>query len=339
MTNQVDFLPSSSATHPNQSLQPMSHETTSASDQPVLADAQQYNHNEGASATFASMDSNSYVWSSPHVQGLTVNPSISSTVPNLDQTNQAPPEFEASSAFMWGSDPQFTKHRFITPANQRTEESFAITILNQIQCLNPQGSVDTTRASSPFTDGQQNLSLKSMDSIDLATRTLQTKNIIKPSPKRERLSMAQEEEDLLFEGSTSPPKKKRVALPVKKRGRPKVQKLDGQAVRRGQHSKKKHAREKLTDEEKRSNHVNSEQKRRNEQNEHWDDLSKFVPGIEDCNRTKCDRITYSNRWLQRLLEDNERMESCLYALESGSLVSGRDQSLAFVDRSDEQIGV
>ncbi|KAL9006438.1 MAG: hypothetical protein Q9188_000792 [Gyalolechia gomerana] len=337
MVNPVDVFLPSSTTHPNQSQQPVPSETTSASDQAISADAHQYTHYEHASATYAPMDSNA--WSSPHVQGLTVDPSISYAGLSSNHTKQAPRACEALKAFSWGSDPHFAKNRFVAPANQRTEESVTMEVLNQFQCLDSQGSVATTRACSPFADGQNRLSSKNMDSIDLATRAPRTENVTKPSPKRQRLPMTQEEEDLPFERSPLPPKKKWVALPAKKRGRPKAQRSDGQAATQGQHPKKKRAREKLTDEEKRSNHVSSEQKRRNEQNKQWDDLSDFVSGIEDCKRTKCDRITYSNRWLRRLLEDNERMESCLNALTSSSSVSGRDQDLTFADGSDERIGV
>ncbi|KAL8943367.1 MAG: hypothetical protein Q9211_001006 [Gyalolechia sp. 1 TL-2023] len=325
MVNQSDLFPLSPTTHLNQSQPLIPLEATSAANQPVSACTQQYSHHEHAAATYDPMDSN--VWSSPHVPGLTVKPSISYVALNSNHNKQGPLAFEASRAFAYGSDPHFAKNRFIAPANQRTEESVTAGVLRQFQCLDSQGSVDTTRTSSPFVDGHKRLSSTRMDSIGSVTRALLTENVIKPLPNRQRLPMAWEQEDLLFQGSPLSPKKKPVALPAKKRGRPKAQKPDGQAATQGQHSKTKRAREKLTDEERRSNHVSSEQKRRDEQNKQWDDLSDFVPGIEDCYRTKCGKIVYSNRWLHRLLEDNERMESCLHALTSKISVSGRDQDV------------
>lgn len=315
IANQSRFSPSSSHMQRNQPQQPVPREATS--------NARQYTHYEHASMTYVPVDSNS--WSPPFEPGQTVDHSTSHVGLNPYQPIQTLLASEASKPFNYGSDPQFAKNRFIAPANQRTEESITMEVLRQFQCLDPQGSVDSTRASSPFAERRTGLALKSTDPMDSITRTLETENVIKPLPKRKRLSTTQEKEDFLFEESPLSPQKSRIDFPVKKRGRPKTLKSESQTAAQGQHPRKKRAREKLSDEEKRSNHVNSEQKRRDEQNRQWNDLLDFVPGIKEGYRSKCDKIVYANRWLQQLLEANERMESYLRARDFNSPSSGTDQ--------------
>ncbi|KAI4188860.1 MAG: hypothetical protein L6R41_001881 [Letrouitia leprolyta] len=314
ITSQSSFFPLSPSTHQTQSQQP--------SPRQAASDSRHYNHCDYTSATSVCGDPST--WLAPFLPGRNVDHSTSYGDSNPHKLKQTRPAAEVSKPFKYGSDPQFAKNRFIAPTNQRTEESITIEVLRQFQCLDPQGSVITTRTSSPFVEGQKGLDLRSTDPMDTATRVHGSENILEVLPKRQRPSTTQEKDYILLDESPLSPQKSPNALPVKKRGRPKAQKSDDQIATQGQHPKKKRARKKLSDEEKRSNHVNSEQKRRDEQNRQWNDLLTFVPGIREGYRSKCDKIVYANRWLHQLLNANERMESYLLTLDSNSSSSGPD---------------
>ncbi|KAL8721521.1 MAG: hypothetical protein Q9225_001820 [Loekoesia sp. 1 TL-2023] len=292
--------------------QQMPQEATFAVSQPALANGHHQLHYEHASATHVPMNSNT--WSSS--SGLTpvINPSISYSSLHSNHARQMPPTSEAQNELSWGSDPGFDDSHFIAPACQPTEESITTNALNQFGCLETQGSVDTTRASSPLVNGEDRRHTSESTDLNIsAAEVLHNKDITWLSPKSSKPSTTQAEEEFLLQESPSPPAKKRKASPAKKRGRPRANGADKEAATRGQISRKKSDRVKLTEDEKRENHVNSEQKRRDGVNKEWDNLRDFVPGIEDHNLAKSGQVNYATRWLRQVLGDIERMEDLLQA--------------------------
>lgn len=72
-------------------------------------------------------------------------------------------------------------------------------------------------------------------------------------------------------------------------------------------------RENLTEEQKRSNHILSEQKRRNLIKRGFDDLHDLVPEIRNGGLSKSGVLTEAANFLQQLIDDNKRYSALLAA--------------------------
>ncbi|CAK7265917.1 hypothetical protein SEPCBS119000_001756 [Sporothrix epigloea] len=80
-------------------------------------------------------------------------------------------------------------------------------------------------------------------------------------------------------------------------------------------------RENLSEEQKRENHIKSEQKRRTLIKTGFDDLCILVPGLQGGNLSKSLVLTTAVTWLTELLEGNKRLESQLSAMDGGAAAS------------------
>lgn len=76
-------------------------------------------------------------------------------------------------------------------------------------------------------------------------------------------------------------------------------------------------RENLTEEQKRSNHIQSEQKRRNLIKQGFDDLNRMVPELRSGSLSKSNMLVESARFMRLLREGNTELRSRLQGLEKG----------------------
>lgn len=75
------------------------------------------------------------------------------------------------------------------------------------------------------------------------------------------------------------------------------------------------SRENLSEEQKRENHIKSEQKRRTLIKEGFDDLCDLVPGLRGGGFSKSTMLTMAAEWLEDLLKGNEALATQLATLE------------------------
>lgn len=80
----------------------------------------------------------------------------------------------------------------------------------------------------------------------------------------------------------------------------------------------KAARENLSEEQKRENHIRSEQKRRTLIKEGFDDLCELVPALRSGGYSKSTMLNLAASWLEELLEGNKKLEKQLADLEGKS---------------------
>lgn len=78
----------------------------------------------------------------------------------------------------------------------------------------------------------------------------------------------------------------------------------------------KPARENLTEEQKRSNHILSEQKRRNLIRQGFDDLCTLVPGLKGGGFSKSAMLTQAADWLEEVLRGNDILKAQLAELKA-----------------------
>lgn len=220
-----------------------------------------------------------------------------------NQASQSLPSSGSAEEYAFGSDPGFGADHSFVPDHGHTTESIATNMLDPMSYLNPQSSADNTRAPSPQTSGQQAyLSSPSVDPAISAAEAPVTVNGERRSPQKRRLSAVEEHE---APASPSP-------APKKRRGRP--AKPSGEKAANGSGTKaakaKKEPRIPLTDEQRRENHLESEQNRRDRDNAEFEALQAIIPGLDD-HRTKSGHYLYALKWLKRVIADNESMENLL----------------------------
>lgn len=79
----------------------------------------------------------------------------------------------------------------------------------------------------------------------------------------------------------------------------------------------KSARENLSEEQKRNNHIHSEQKRRNLIRRGFDELNKLVPELRAGGFSKSNALSETTKFVKRLMEENEELKVHVKAFDNG----------------------
>ncbi len=187
-------------------------------------------------------------------------------------------------------------------------------------CLEVNTSAATTRPSSPAHDGVTSpLRLKTRVSV------VKEEDETDVPPRKRRKSKAKddaEDEDDEQSASTSSGTK---AAAKRRKSKPDGASLSppassdaattgGKRRKSAGVSAPKQPRENLSEAQKRSNHIKSEQKRRTVIKEGFDDLCELVPGLGGGGFSKSTMLTMSAEWLEELLHGNQALQKQLDAL-------------------------
>ncbi|ESZ90615.1 hypothetical protein SBOR_9003 [Sclerotinia borealis F-4128] len=204
----------------------------------------------------------------------------------------------------WGSDVGFgSSQGFVPPSNANIEEaeSKRLKALNEFigAALGAESSAETTRPSSP------------MVQRDLPTRR-QSSGVVKKEdtepPRKRRKSKFSSTEDGGEDDEDSLPivdeRKKRKSV-VKGIGSSPGSLEGGHKRRKSTSAAAKISRENLTENQKRENHIKSEQKRRTLIREGFEDLGELVPGLRGGGFSKSAILVMTADWLEELMQGNE----------------------------------
>lgn len=198
----------------------------------------------------------------------------------------------------WGSDNSFVDQGYIAPPDQPDMETRTKALLGNLDCFEPQSSAATTRAPSPERMGgshSQHSAFRGADTTD-------------GSQPRKRPRVIKEEEPVSDEDGDSRLQTRKSRTPSTVKGR----RASNTAVRKGSVTAgSKGPRENLTEEQKRTNHILSEQKRRNLIRQGFDDLCSLVPGLRGGGFSKSAMLIQAADWLEDLLRGNELLQSQL----------------------------
>ncbi|KAL2694461.1 hypothetical protein Neosp_001039 [[Neocosmospora] mangrovei] len=231
--------------------------------------------------------------------------------PQERRQHRAPP-----AEYQWGSDANFSRVQGYMPNSEKeTAESLTKEQLKYLECFEPSQSADNTRPSSPV-------------HTKMAPPQNRLAQAVKPLPetdapprKRRKSRNSKEGPDEDAQDETTTPKSNR-------RRKSKLERLGSTSsgptdeVSTGKRRKSmangaKAARENLTEEQKRENHIRSEQKRRTLIKEGFEDLCDLVPGLRGGGFSKSTMLTMAAEWLDDLLKGNEVLSAQLAALEGG----------------------
>lgn len=219
----------------------------------------------------------------------------------------------------WGSDAGFANAQgFVPPDNQEnvaaTERSHikAVEQAFSIKVSNEPSSAETSRPSSPIGGP---LSHQRIRSIGLKSE----QEDMDSRPRKRRKSKYQEEADEDDDSPLSPTFKTSIKKRKSKKGSEESPAPESEQARKKRKSAAaaaaKAVRENLTEEQKRENHIKSEQKRRTLIREGFDDLGELVPGLKGGGFSKSAVLIMAADWLEELIQGNELLQHRLDQLE------------------------
>jgi len=210
--------------------------------------------------------------------------------------------------FQWGSDSNFSMSQRYTPdANRETVESMHRDQMKLLDSLEVNKSAASTRPSSPSQAQNQQAANHLRQQGSQARMTEEAG----APPRKRRKSKANREDGDNEEDEPASAKgsgrrkskvKKEEDSPSNDAGKKRKGALNGSA---------KAARENLSEEQKRENHIRSEQKRRTLIKEGFDDLCELVPALRSGGYSKSTMLNLAATWLEELLADNESLEKQL----------------------------
>lgn len=213
----------------------------------------------------------------------------------------------ANRYLQFGTDTNFAGGVFVPPQNQKSVDEVTSSMLKEIQCLRRQPSGASTVASSPmlsrhklhdhhafFPNSQELIPPREQGTKDVSSRgnygsASLLNNNTRVVTKRQR-------EKLANNGSGNPPRAKR-------------RKSGSNAAAGGE--KKRN----LTEEEKRSNHIESEQKRRDQISESFNAMVRLVPELRNSSHSKSEKLRLACTWLESMMADNEEIGALLASTE------------------------
>ncbi len=226
-----------------------------------------------------------------------------------------PPEIQ------WGSDVSFLDHGYVAPPSQETEEEVTKTLMHKMECFQPQGSANTTRPPSPVISRRQGQPKGTTSDHDRdANSDVSNGEGAGKAPKPRKRRKKQYKHGGNGAGNTDHSKdrlKRDAVVHNGKGGRQRRSTASDSSSKRrkSQSGEPKPNRENLTEEQKRSNHILSEQKRRNLIKLGFEDLCKLVPELKGGGFSKSAMLLQAADWLEDMISGNEVLKAQLAGLE------------------------
>jgi hypothetical protein len=208
----------------------------------------------------------------------------------------------------WGSDGNFLGNGYVPPPEDASMEEKEKEMMKKIECLIPSKSSSTSNSGPSSPDSKKQKTGKLSGTIGNLNHdeAVDDRRDSRPGKKRKCTNedAGDEEDDDITNSRT------------KKGSRRKNSSSDSSSKRRkSQSGNQKGMRENLTEEQKRSNHIMSEQKRRNLIKQGFDDLCELVPDLKGGGYSKSAVLLQSADWLENLLKGNELLRNILASLE------------------------
>ena len=201
----------------------------------------------------------------------------------------------------WGSDASFMDQGYLRPPDQPDEEQRTNDLLDHLGCFETQSSAANTRAPSPermVGAPPQGSPFRNSAVLDESLHTRKRQRALKEEADEYSDDNDTRPHSRKSRGSIS--KGRRVSTDISRKAR----------LQPGS----KAARENLTEEQKRTNHILSEQKRRNLIRQGFEDLCTLVPALRGGGFSKSAMLTGAADWLEDLLRGNDILHNQLHDL-------------------------
>lgn len=249
---------------------------------------------------------------------------FSSSVINPSPALSAPSHQQKPIDVRWGSDVSFLDHGYVAPPEQETEEEVTKGLIQNIKYMVPESSANNTRPPSPsILDPPRNTMRPTVypDGVDETPSAPGVRKEDRATGRKRRRSEIKDESGN-SDGSADDKAPVKVAKVKTAAGRSRIRtrkpppsessSKEGNALS-GSH---KLTRENLSEQQKRSNHIQSEQRRRNLIKQGFDDLCTLVPSLRTGGHSKSGILVQAADWLEDLLKGNEELKVVLESLKS-----------------------
>ena len=264
------------------------------------------------------------------LDGRTFNASAGAG-PHNRQSRPMPTEVQ------FGSDPGFNRHNFVPRSQNETSDAMIADQLATLGCLQRNDSAAPTRAPSPTSwaphaaDAINGSSAASFSQPGPATYRLppskDSANDESPPPTKRRKSSRAGEARAVEDPKPAETRRRKVP----KTPSPEAEAAAATGGKRSKGNKesasRKGARANLTDDQKRNNHIASEQKRRNVIKDGYQMLDTLVPGLAVGGYSKSIALGVTADWVQTLVAQNQRLRE-VFLLHGGTFVSQNPVAVA-----------
>ena len=265
-------------------------------------------------------------------------------IPAFDRKDFVPRE--EGPLLHFGSDGNFANNGFMPPPNLETEDHVTDKMLQRLDSFEAQTSTTNTAAntqpSSPIMpkskrkssapNGKTKLPVAvdaTPDEKDagIAQKPKSTKRRkSKADDKAEEMAIDEEEDDWVEPKPRRGKRQKSTSAnnsssatnnaSANSSNGPRAEQASTQA-RGSQSADRRSGRENLTEEQRRNNHIHSEQKRRNTIKGGYDELISFVPGLKAGGFSRSASMTQAVDWLKELMQNNVQLRDQLDRLRKG----------------------
>ena len=277
-------------------------------------------------------DASWFVNHQPFNHGMSV-PKNHAFYDNTLQRNMNAVNLRRPADLSFGSDISFFDHGFVAPPDQETEEEVTKTMLDKMDCLEPQISAASTRPPSPAVRRRKPpLSAASFESIR-SPQDANAENSGMPhgAPiqqqsdprvrKRRKHGLKTEAEEDSPTNSPEPRLKRPKSAVTRQSVTAQTSLANGTPPRnvRSRSGEQKSNRENLSESQKRTNHIASEQKRRDLIKQGFDDLCELIPELKGGGSSKSAMLAQAANWLEDLVRGNETLKRQLAEMDSISM--------------------
>ncbi|EFY87429.1 bHLH family transcription factor [Metarhizium acridum CQMa 102] len=219
--------------------------------------------------------------------------------------------------FQWGSDASFSDVQgYVPEPRKESVESMHQTQMKCLECLEVNQSAANTRPGSPAngqaasSNGDGPVYIKREEDPNAPPRK-------RRKSKNVRGTAVDEDDDDDDDDTSSKSGRKRKTKSERSASgsEPPSDTTAGSRRRKSGVNGSKPPRENLSEEQKRENHIRSEQKRRTLIKEGFDDLGELVPGLKGGGFSKSTTLAMAAEWLDELLRGNKALAMQVSALE------------------------
>lgn len=227
------------------------------------------------------------------------------------QAGRQPTATKRAEEVKWGSDVSFGSNNFTPRSEKETSQALEQERLTYMGCLEVNKSAATTRPSSPVLHALKSpLKLKTREPVLGAVK----EDPDAPARKR-RKSKANNDyasDDSASHKAGSGILRKRNPSEAMDSPPPSDGQSNGKRRKSsGKGAASKSARENLSEEQKRENHIKSEQKRRTLIKQGFIDMEALVPGMKGGGFSKATMLTMATEWLETMMRGNEQLKEQL----------------------------
>ncbi|OCL09529.1 hypothetical protein AOQ84DRAFT_20130 [Glonium stellatum] len=270
-----------------------------------------------------------------HAENGSIDASIAAQFAQVPQLNQPLQQSEShrprlKRPYAFGSDNAFNPTGYIVSSPQDTEDAVTRRLMHDLHTLQPSTkdvapSAESTQPSSPVAPRRMPIGLVPLggdeadQSEDETSDDSDEQNDAQPTKKRRKSKHIQQSRprDESVDEKSPTTRRKSQSLSRSNKARKASQDDNSRRKRKSPSASQKAQRENLTEEQKRSNHILSEQKRRNLIKHGFEELHDLVPELRNGGLSKSNVLMEAASFLEELIKGNRAVSLTLQNMVAG----------------------